>query len=152
MCAAHPVGKTRSFPGHGDKTRVGHHAVFGANAEVGDVPMALQDLDRLDECELTLAIEGIHQLFDLQDGGQIAGEIAPRPQGFGTPVDDPPRFRQIEHDTIDIVDVDPFVDIADTYLEIGGLAHAPLDIGGGAAGEVLTNFLGDHPAFWTHGA
>src|SRR5262245_63749790 len=123
MRAAQPGEKARAFSGDGEKARVGNHAVFGTNAHLGDVPMALQDLNRVDEHELTVARKGVDKLFDLQHGRQITGDISPRLQRLGHTVNDPPGFWEVEDDTVDIVNIEAFINIADPNLQVGRFTH-----------------------------
>ena len=45
--------KRAPFLANGEKAVVGDHAVFGTNASSSEVPVALQDLNGVDERELT---------------------------------------------------------------------------------------------------
>jgi hypothetical protein len=128
-----------------------HHLVEWAHAEPFDVPISEQDLKDLDGGKPLFLSQGIHQGFDLDDGGEIPYEYPARQQAICCVRNYPPGFRDIQDDPIKPRFRDPLIDIALLYLQIGWLPHIELDVFFGPLDELLAPLIGDDLALCSYG-
>ena len=117
-----------------------HHPVVGADRRAVDVPAALEDLERLGHPEHRLR-ERLAQRRHLEDRRQVREQDPAGPQrGLGV-LHHLPRLREVEHDAVEVVDVDAVVDVAhlDGERDVG--AEEALDVATGAVGEVVAELV-----------
>jgi len=128
-----------------------HHLVERTHAEPFDVPVSEQDLKDLDGGEPLFLSQGIHQGLDLDDGGEIAHEDPARQQTVCCIRDHPPGLGDVQDDPIEPRFLDPLIDIAQFYLQVGWVPHKELDVFCSSLDELLTPLIGDDPALRPYG-
>ena len=77
--------------------------MIGAGAGLGEVPRTLQQLERLRHVPALVAGEAHHQLVHLQDGRQIGGEDAARPQHISSGFEQLPWLRDVRNDAVHLI-------------------------------------------------
>ena len=72
-----------------------NHLVRGAGAALGDMPLTLEDFDRVADEEIRVSTRSHDVLMYLQDGGEIDEEQPTIMQHLCGTLDEPPGFGEI---------------------------------------------------------
>src|ERR671937_2532121 len=86
---------TDAPPSDGDEAGVSDHALFRPDASFGDVPRAMQHLERL-EVLISPFVERHDELLDLSGGRDIRADDAAGRKGRFQRLQDSPRLGEIE--------------------------------------------------------
>ena len=84
--------------------------------------------------------------------GRYAQQDAARAHRLHCVLHDPPRFRQVQDDAIDIPRVDAFVDVTYLHVEWHVVAEKRVDVSDRALREVVADLVAGHAAGGADGA
>ena len=116
------------------------HAVIGPDRLALDVPTPVQHLERLDHAERREP-QLLAEPADLQDRRQVREQDPARAQRLDRVLHDPPRFRQVEDDAIEVALVDALVDVAHLHVERHVVAEEAVTFCDRALREVVADLV-----------